>query len=85
MPGFGMVKRAQWQQSGFSCDKPYCNGSVQGQNQTRNRPCYLVLLLTLTRSNFKFLNHVHQVCVETYAVGFMDECSMTVIIQPDPL
>jgi len=32
---------------------------------------------------FSNLNHVHQVCAESYAVGRMDECSMTVIIQTD--
>jgi hypothetical protein len=36
-----------------------------------------------TISNFQNLNHVHQVCVESYAVGHMVECTMTVIIQTD--
>ena len=26
---------------------------------------------------------MHKVCAEIYAVGYMDECGMTVIIRPD--
>jgi len=33
--------------------------------------------------NFKYLNHVDKVCAESYAVGYMDECGMTVIVQTD--
>jgi len=36
-----------------------------------------------TISNVKYLNHVHQVCAESCAIGCMDECSMTVVIQTD--
>jgi len=49
---------------------------------------FLILLLLLDfrdvpESNFSYLNHVHQVGVESYAVGCLDECSITVIIQTD--
>jgi len=36
-----------------------------------------------TTSNFKYLNHVHQVCAESYAVGYMDEYGMTAAVQID--
>ena len=34
-------------------------------------------------SNFEYLNNVHQVCAESYAVGYVDKCSMTDVIQAD--
>jgi len=34
-------------------------------------------------NKFKYLNDVHQFCGESYAVGCMDKCRMTVVIQPD--
>jgi len=34
-----------------------------------------------TTSNFKYLNHVHHVCVESYAVGYMYEYGMTAVVE----
>jgi hypothetical protein len=34
-----------------------------------------------TTSNCKYLNHVHQVCAESYEVGYMDEYGMTAVVQ----
>jgi len=51
---------------------------------------FLIQLLLLdfqwrTISNFKYFNPVHEICVESYAFGYMDEYCMTVIIQADSL
>jgi hypothetical protein len=40
-------------------------------------------LLTLSISNFKYLNDVHKDCAESYAVGYMDQYGMTVVIETD--
>jgi hypothetical protein len=36
-----------------------------------------------TTRNFKYPNHVHQICVESYVVGYINVYGMTVVVQID--